>query len=603
MENHHYQQHWQHPANHPDQHPNYYQPQQQQQQQHQHQHPQQYQQQHQHQHQHQPQHQPQPQPQPQPQHQPQHQHPHPQQHPQQLQNQQQHQNAHLYFNRPDHFVEQNNDHHFNNPNPGGYSNFNNNQMTSNEPNDSFGGLCSNGRKRGRYVSDPNGDAFHAKLYVAPVPSTSIEENIRPLFEEHGRVVQVVFPRDKRTGQQQGYCFVKYATMEEAEGAIKALNGQHTFPGEMVPIKVKFADGEKERLGVLERERFGKGEREHVGGGELVDKLYVGSINRQASKLEVEQIFSPYGHVEDVYVAKDMQKQSRGYAFIKYSHRDMAVAAIKALNGIFTMRGCDLPLIVRFADPKKRKSVGELRGNNAFSGPNIGPCSQEHMIRPAPSFGNGIGGRILPNPPYPMQEISMYSQPQAASHTVKLALGAPPIIEQALPLVKQPTAQLCHMPPQETESPKNFLQSSQQALPETTRQTQHLDQQQSVQISLESSLTGSNPPAVGISSAAPAPPLSPQTADPQECDWSEHACPDGYKYYYNCMTCESSWEKPDELTSFQQQLLKQQKVHNPSQQPHPPSIGFCGEAIDQIQKDLDHVKIQSETIPFIDPACV
>jgi len=23
-----------------------------------------------------------------------------------------------------------------------------------------------------------------------------------------------------------------------------------------------------------------------------------------------------------------------------------------------------------------------------------------------------------------------------------------------------------------------------------------------------------------------------------CDWSEHICPDGYKYYYNCVTCES-----------------------------------------------------------------
>lgn len=24
----------------------------------------------------------------------------------------------------------------------------------------------------------------------------------------------------------------------------------------------------------------------------------------------------------------------------------------------------------------------------------------------------------------------------------------------------------------------------------------------------------------------------------ECDWSEHTCPDGFKYYYNCVTYES-----------------------------------------------------------------
>lgn len=29
-----------------------------------------------------------------------------------------------------------------------------------------------------------------------------------------------------------------------------------------------------------------------------------------------------------------------------------------------------------------------------------------------------------------------------------------------------------------------------------------------------------------------------TAEPLDCDWSEHTCPDGYKYYYNCATCES-----------------------------------------------------------------
>lgn len=40
------------------------------------------------------------------------------------------------------------------------------------------------------------------------------------------------------------------------------------------------------------------------------------------------------------------------------------------------------------------------------------------------------------------------------------------------------------------------------------------------------------------SSAPALPLSTQGADPLDCDWSEHRCPDGYKYYYNCTTCES-----------------------------------------------------------------
>ncbi|KAL8466419.1 hypothetical protein ACS0TY_035495 [Phlomoides rotata] len=49
------------------------------------------------------------------------------------------------------------------------------------------------------------------------------------------------------------------------------------------------------------------------------------------------IFLPYGKVQDVYLMRDEMKQSRGCGFVKYYQRDMAQAAINALNGIYTMR--------------------------------------------------------------------------------------------------------------------------------------------------------------------------------------------------------------------------------------------------------------------------
>ncbi|KAK6941117.1 RNA recognition motif domain [Dillenia turbinata] len=55
--------------------------------------------------------------------------------------------------------------------------------------------------------------------------------IRPLFEQHGNVIEVIFIKDKRTGKQQGSCFVKFAMLEEAESAIRALHNQLTLPGE------------------------------------------------------------------------------------------------------------------------------------------------------------------------------------------------------------------------------------------------------------------------------------------------------------------------------------------------------------------------------------
>ena len=69
------------------------------------------------------------------------------------------------------------------------------------------------------------------------------------------------------------------------------------------------------------------------------------------------------------------------------------------------------------------------------------------------------------------------------------------------------------------------------------------------IFLQSSQSGSEPPpAVSstctaletstLSSAAPVVPISGEPTNCLDCDWSEHVCPDGYKYFYNCVTCES-----------------------------------------------------------------
>ncbi|XP_057809768.1 flowering time control protein FCA-like [Salvia miltiorrhiza] len=233
--------------------------------------------------------------------------------------------------------------------------------------DNYGGPPTplSGQKRGysgRERSPGREGANFAKLFVGSVPRTTTEDDIRPLFEKHGRVMEVALIKDKRTGQPQGCCFIKYASPDEADRAIGSLHNQYTLPGGTGPIQVRYADGERERLGATEY------------------KLFVGSLNKQAVEKEVEEIFLPYGRVEDVYLMRDEMKQSRGCGFVKYSQRDMAQAAINALNGIYIMRGCDQPLTVRFADPK-RPRPGESRGGPSFGGPVTGPRFSAPGIRP------------------------------------------------------------------------------------------------------------------------------------------------------------------------------------------------------------------------------
>ncbi|KAG5559807.1 hypothetical protein RHGRI_003186 [Rhododendron griersonianum] len=538
--------------------------------------------------------------------------------------------------------------------------------------------------------------------------------IRPLFEEHGNVLEVALIKDKRTGQQQGCCFIKYATSEEANRAIRGLHNQRTLPGGVGPIQVRYADGERERLGAVEH------------------KLFVGSLSKQATEKEVEEIFSPYGRVEDVYLMRDEMKQSRGCGFVKFSQREMAMAAISSLNGLYTMKGCDQPLIVRFADPK-RPRAGESRGGPAFGGPAFGPRFESPGVRPtlnpgepmlgripsnawhtmSPNAGplpnagiQGFGSQLLPRsgdgptptvggaldghggsadgvlrglavsssalqqnfnqslpqvPSNGQQQISPLQKPlqspqdftaslqlhpqPSLSYSQMLTPNAPlqhfgqlPIPQpfaqnpftQALPsqqlTVSQPQAnqgassaqqapmnvnlqplmqpspaqqqlhqslqqspsQFAQMLSQQKQNLQASFQSSQQTFSQLQQQfqlmqpsNQNLMPQQSSQATKQQAMwAGMVPQTVATSpsitaaadvppstSAAPVLPVVSQAVAPAKCAWTEHTSPDGYKYYYNSSTGQSTWEKPEELTLFEQQ---QQQQKPPLQQPHPQS---------------------------------
>ncbi|KAI8018555.1 Flowering time control protein FCA [Camellia lanceoleosa] len=99
-------------------------------------------------------------------------------------------------------------------------------------------------------------------------------------------------------------------------------------------------------------------------GAVEYKLFVGSLNKQATEKEVEEIFSPYGRVEDVYLMRDEMKQSRGL------------------------------------------ELGESRGGPAFGRPGFGPRFQPPGLRPTTNLGEPMHGRIPPNAWHPMSPQNM-----------------------------------------------------------------------------------------------------------------------------------------------------------------------------------------------------
>ncbi len=102
----------------------------------------------------------------------------------------------------------------------------------------------------------------SKLYVGNLSFQSTEEDLRELFEEHGTVESVALINDRDTGRPRGFGFVEMSTAEEAQAAIRALDGK-SFDGRQ--IKVNEAQS-KPREGGGGRSGGGYGGGRSGGGG-------------------------------------------------------------------------------------------------------------------------------------------------------------------------------------------------------------------------------------------------------------------------------------------------------------------------------------------------
>lgn len=64
----------------------------------------------------------------------------------------------------------------------------------------------------------------AKIYVGNLPFSATEDQVRALFEAHGKVESVALPTDRETGRPRGFGFVEMS-QSDASRAIQAVNGQ------------------------------------------------------------------------------------------------------------------------------------------------------------------------------------------------------------------------------------------------------------------------------------------------------------------------------------------------------------------------------------------
>ena len=90
---------------------------------------------------------------------------------------------------------------------------------------------------GKYVA-PRGDRDESNtLRVTNISEDAQEKDLQELFRRFGNLTRLYLAKDKDTGTSRGFAYVSYARREDAEKAMKSLNG---FGYDHLILKVELA---------------------------------------------------------------------------------------------------------------------------------------------------------------------------------------------------------------------------------------------------------------------------------------------------------------------------------------------------------------------------
>lgn len=234
-----------------------------------------------------------------------------------------------------------------------------------------------------------------KVFVGQLPYSKSEGDLWQLFGSIGPVAEVVLLKNAATGEKKGAAFVRFHNQSSANAAVAALDG-FLFAGSPRPITASIAQNDggpsmgqkrsfpsnapsaastiqsmgQQASGALNiaghRHGFvssqapaglsapaagGPGPQTQFAEG---TKLFVGQLPFSRGEAEIQEVFSKYGAVAEVFLHRDQQGQKKGGAFVRFFSADHALQALE-LDG-FLFEGATRPITVMVAsnDAKRRR---------------------------------------------------------------------------------------------------------------------------------------------------------------------------------------------------------------------------------------------------------
>lgn len=204
-----------------------------------------------------------------------------------------------------------------------------------------------------------------EIYCYKIPRDCFEDELVPVFE---RVAQLYELRlmIEFSGTNRTYCYVRYRNTEDAEKAIKVLNGYEIRKNHYLAVT------------------------------ESVDnrRLWINGIPKDKTAQELkEEIKKTTDDVENVILYPHPHEQglSRGYMFVEYeTHRAAALARRKLVPGKVFLFGQEVGQ-VDWAEPEEEGDEEQMKSSTILFVRNLDVITRESTIRA--QFNYLCGGRV------------------------------------------------------------------------------------------------------------------------------------------------------------------------------------------------------------------
>jgi len=171
------------------------------------------------------------------------------------------------------------------------------------------------------------EKFCSQVFIGKIPRDMYEDELVPMFDEHGTIYEFRLMVDSYNGQNKGFAFCTYTTKEGAQEAVKALDKKVMKDGKILGVCISLPN----------------------------NRLFVGSIPKSKSKEEImEEFKDKVEEMTDVIVYADNVEKTlnRGFAFLEFNtHKDASVARKKLMGGKVKVFGNITPT-VDWAEPQE-----------------------------------------------------------------------------------------------------------------------------------------------------------------------------------------------------------------------------------------------------------